>query len=134
MCPFLNMISIPAFLLLLLLPPPASRTNNQQLPSLTSTNCYPPFITHHLTSTHCHPPIVIQPISTNQLSPTKCHHTIINQLSLTKRHQPIMICLLVNCLLQGVGCTPFRRCSAVICVRGVQKQCVLQGFVGVDDP
>ena len=26
-----------------------------------------------------------------------------------------------------------RRCSAVICVRGVQKHCVLQGFVGVAD-
>ena len=27
-----------------------------------------------------------------------------------------------------------RRCAAVICVRGVQKHCVLQGFVGVEGP
>ena len=71
--------------------------------------------------TNCHQPIVI-----NQLPP----RIVTNQLSSA------------NCLLQRVGCTPWRWlglvglrcCSAVICVRGDQNHCVLRGFVGVEDP
>ena len=70
------------------------------------------------------------------MSPTNCQQPIVtNQLSSTND-------FLATCLLQGVGCTPrcwlallgLHRCSTVICVRGVQKHCVLQGFVGVEDP
>ena len=71
-------------------------------------------------------PHLHQPIVTNQLSSTNCHHELSS----------------ANCLLQRVGCTPWRWlglvglrcCSAVICVRGDQNHCVLRGFVGVEDP
>ena len=37
-------------------------------------------------------------------------------------------------VLAGAAGWVSRRCAAVICVRAVQKHCVLQGFVGVEDP
>ena len=159
-CGFCFQCGIRSFLLrllLLLLPhqePTALIVINQLLP----TACHQKIASHHLSSTNCHQPIVInqllpttchQPIATHQLShnqfpqlsPTKCHQPITNQLSSTKCRQPIMICLLIV-FSKGVGCTPWRslalvglrRCSAVICVRGVQKHYVLQCFVGVEDP
>ena len=101
---------------------------NQLLP----TNCHQPFVTNHLSSTTMSSTKYHQPISTNQLSPTNRQPIVINELSPTNYDLPS------NCLLQGVGCTPWcwlallglRRCSAVSCTRGVQKHGVLQGFAG----
>ena len=128
---------------------------------LSSTNCYPPLVINQLPPTICHTTSCPQPIVVNQMSPTNFHQPIAtnefhqpivsNQMSPTNFHQPIVINhqpivinelsptnydLLANCLLQGVGgagwLLALRRCSAVICARGVQKHCVLQGFVGVE--
>ena len=101
--------------LFLLLPPLASHqplTKKCHQP----TNCHQPIVNHKFSPTNCH-----QPIATNQVSSTKCHQPIvINQLSChhlssTTCHPRIVTTqlsstddLLANCLLQGVGCTPWR--------------------------
>ena len=82
-----------------------------------------------------HPPIIPQPIFINQMSPTNHQPIVINQIS-----QSIMIFWPIIFssgwdVRPGAGCHSWvRRCSAVICVRGVQKYSGLQGCVGVEDP
>ena len=97
-----------------------------------------PLVTNHLSSTDCHQPTAthqlppttsLQQIVTNKVPPTNCHQPIVNnqllttnfhqlivanQLSSIVIHPPIVINqlstndLLANCLVQGVGCTPWR--------------------------
>ena len=127
-----------------------STTNCQQpilINQLSTSNFQEPIFNNQLSTTNCHQPTVINQLSSTSSRPpivtNQCHQPIvINQWSPTNCHQPIATNdLLATCLLQGVGCTPrrwlallgLRRCSAVICVRG-SKRCVLQGFVGVEDP
>ena len=78
---------------------------------LSSTNLIAP---HHLSSTNCHQ--LTNQVSSTALSPTNCHQPIsTNQVSPTN-HQPIVTNALsptncdlhANCLLQGVGCMPWR--------------------------
>ena len=102
-----SVVSPPASSYLLLLPPPA---------------CHQPLVINRLSSTNnFHQPIAthqLPPTTSHIFSPTNCHQPIVNnQLSSTSD-------LLANCGLVGL-----RRCAAVICVRGVQKQCVI-GFCG----
>ena len=69
------------------------------------------------------------------MSPTNHQPIVINQIS-----QSIMIFWPIIFssgwdVRPGAGCHSWvRRCSAVICVRGVQKYSGLQGCVGVEDP
>ena len=113
------------------IPPSASSRRPLATKQLPRTNFQQPIVNNQLSSTN-----IQQPIFNNQLSTTNHQPIVINELS------PTNYDLLANCLLDGVGRTPWRwmallglrRCSAVICARGVQKHCALQGFVGVEDP
>ena len=148
-CEFFSVISARASLRLQ--PPPACH-QPLVINRLSSTNnCHQPSAAHQLPPTNCHQPIVNnqllttdsrQPIVNNQLLTTNYHQLIvanqlssivINQLPSTNCHQQ-MICLPIVfsrgtdvrpgagwCWLGLLG----RRCAAVICVRGVQKHCVL---------
>ena len=102
---------------------------------LLTTNFHQPIVTNQLPPTKCHQPSVI-----NQLSSTNCHvitchqPPAIHELSPPNCHQP-MICLPIvfsrgSDVRPGAGwrwlvLVGLRRCAAVICVRGVQKHCVL---------